>query len=341
MERKSEIYLRRKKLFRGARFSSAIMYNGDPVKGIDTSFAYFSGCGVDGSYLILTKNRGTLFTHEMNLRAAKKVSKYPVELLGKEAAKQLKKACGRGKTAFSGTDVSTARYFALKKKAKLKLTDASEKMQQVRGEKSQSEIKALHESAVIARKILEKLDPWKYRTENELAQALKIIALKAGAEISFEPIVATGKNSALPHHQATQKKLEDFVLVDFGVKHDGYCSDFTRCYFRRKNMKEKIAYDKCAAIFEEIAKKLPECKAGKDIAKLSDELMKKYQMPKMIHAIGHGIGMDVHEYPHLNGKSKDSLKNVVIAIEPAAYFQKFGVRFEEMMANTRNGWKKA
>lgn len=335
-----EISLRRKRLFAGAKFSSAIFYNGDFVKGTNASFAYFSGCNVDGSYLVLRKNGGVLFTNGMNLREARKLSHYPVKLLGNDAPARIRKACGRGKTGFSSVEMNSAKYLALKKRAKLKLVDASGKILRVRGEKSVGERKALAGSAAIARKILEKLVPWKHKTERGVVRALEIAALSAGAEFAFEPIVATGKNSAMPHHKPTGKKLEDFVLVDFGVRYDGYCSDFTRCYFRKKGMEEEKAYGECKKVLNGLQEKLGACKTGKDVALLSEKLLKKHGLPKLIHSIGHGIGMDVHEHPHLGLKSKDSLQGAAIALEPAAYFSNFGVRYEEMLVNTAKGWKR-
>jgi Xaa-Pro aminopeptidase len=60
----------------------------------------------------------------------------------------------------------------------------------------------------------------------------------------------------------------------------------------------------------------------------------------MIHSIGHGVGLDVHECPRFGSKSKDPLEGAVLAIEPAAYFADFGVRYEEMAANFNGRWKK-
>ena len=68
--------------------------------------------------------------------------------------------------------------------------------------------------------------------------------------------------------------------------------------------------------------------------------IEKHGLPKLIHSIGHGIGLEVHDYPHLGKKSQDSLEGAVLAIEPAAYFKSFGVRYEEMVANTKKGWKR-
>ena len=68
--------------------------------------------------------------------------------------------------------------------------------------------------------------------------------------------------------------------------------------------------------------------------------MAKHGLPRLGHAIGHGVGLEVDEYPHLGKSSRDSLEGAVLAIEPAAYFKSFGVRYEGMVVNTKKGWRK-
>jgi len=334
-----EIFDRRRRLFSGARFSTAIFCNGDSTKGESASFSYFSGSRVDGSYLVLKKNGGVLLTHSMNYSEAKESCCYPVRKFGKEPAKDLKKACGRGKIGFSPCEMSAARYLALRKMAKLGLVNAGEKIAEVHGKKSEAEVQKIAAAAKIAKKILDGLQPWKFRTEADLDAHLKIRALEEGCTLAFEPIVATGMGSAHPHHKTGDAKLGNFVLVDFGVKKDGYCSDFTRCYFRKKGMPEQAAYEKCRKIYTEMKRALPSCKTGKDVALLSDKLLKKYGMPALIHSVGHGIGMEVHEYPHLGLKSDEKLEGAVLALEPAAYFARFGVRYEGMVACVLGKWQ--
>ena len=334
-----ELAARRRKFFAKATFRSALFYSGEDAGNPSPSFLYFSGCSIDSSYLLLKPGSGAILTHEMNFRAAKSVSSYPVKLLGRDAAGDIRRAAGRGKVGFVFGEAPASRFLALKKRAKLRLVEADGKAFEARGSKSGSEVEMLAESAKIAKGILEGLNPWEFRTELELASHLKIAALGAGADISFEPIVSSGKNTSYPHHSPTGKKLGDAVLVDFGVRFRGYCSDFTRCYFRKRG-RERKAYETCREIFGEILDGLPECEKGKDVAKLSEKLMAKHGLPPLIHAIGHGIGLEVHEYPHLGKSSRDSLQGAVLAIEPAAYFKSFGVRFEDMVVHTRKGWKK-
>ena len=105
-------------------------------------------------------------------------------------------------------------------------------------------------------------------------------------------------------------------------------------------MPEQIAYEKCRKIHGEMVRALPKCRTGKDVARLGDKLLKKYGLPVLIHSIGHGIGMEVHEYPHLGAKSDEKLEGAALALEPAAYFAgKFGVRYEGMAAHAKGKWR--
>ncbi len=335
-----EIFDRRQRLFSGARFSTALFCSGGSANGGGASFSYFSGCAVDGSYLVLKKSGGVLLTHGMNYAEAKETCCYPVRKFGKEPAKDLKRACGRGTVGFAPGEMSAARYLALRRMAKLALANAGEKIAEVRGRKSGSEVQKISAAARITRKILDGLQPWKFRTETDLGAHLKIRALEVGCDLAFEPIVATGKNSAHPHHKTGNAKMGNFVLVDFGVKKDGYCSDFTRCYFRGNGAaRERAAYGKCRKIYGEIVRALPSCKTGRDIALLGGKMLKKHGMPVLIHSIGHGIGMEVHEYPHLGFKSDEKLEGAALALEPAAYFARFGVRYERMVAHVNGKWR--
>lgn len=337
-----EVSRRRKALFSGAKFHSAIFHNGDAAHGHAASFGYFSGCGVGGAYLVLKKNGGVVFASGMDLLQAREGCAYQAKALSRnrgEAVAQLRRACGIGRVAFSPHEMSAARYLALKKGAGLRLVDASMKIGSVRTRKSESEVRKIAAAARVAKKILSGLRPWDFATELELSSHLKLSAFKSGCEVSFEPIVATGADSAKPHSEPSARRLGDFVLVDFGVRKGGYCCDFTRCYFRRKGMPEEKAYEKCKSAYRGILESLPECRHGGDVAILGGKLMERHGMPPLIHAIGHGIGLEVHEFPRLWKKSRDSLDGAVLAIEPGAYFSRFGVRYEGMAANLGGKWR--
>ncbi|MEM4633985.1 MAG: M24 family metallopeptidase [Candidatus Anstonellaceae archaeon] len=333
-----EIAERRKKLFEGEEFESALFCSGESRENLNPNFFYFSSCAFDGAYLLLKKNSGLILTHRMNYQYAKNHSHYPVKIISKRWLKKLGKDLGK-KLGISAKEINFKMANIIRKETGLKLIDLDEKAYKIRSQKSAEEISFIKKAVGITKKILNELDPWESKTESELADKLKISALQKGAEIAFQPIVASGKNTVYPHHIPSNKKLGDLVLIDFGIRYKGYCSDITRCYFRRRNTDEEKTYLKCQEVFWKIFEMLDECEKSKDIAILAEKAMKEKRLPPLIHSIGHGVGLEIHEYPRIGKKSEDRLADgTVIALEPAAYLRNYGVRFENTVVN-QNGWR--
>ena len=179
-------------------------------------------------------------------------------------------------------------------------------------------------------------------TEKEFANIIKINALKLGAEgFSFEPIVAFGKNSANIHHSPTNKKLKqtEVVLIDMGVSLNGYQSDMSRTFLPKNPSKEqKQAYLKVLSSFKTGIQYSKEGTKIKELDKLSREPLSP---DNFNHALGHGVGLEVHELPYISPKSKKSLKsNMVITIEPGLYYKdKFGIRIEDVVVVSQKSGK--
>jgi Xaa-Pro aminopeptidase len=119
------------------------------------------------------------------------------------------------------------------------------------------------------------------------------------------------------------------VLVDCGVRHKHYCSDLTRCFLLKKDRKRERQYESLQDICYSIVDGLPSLRTGKEVSALADRLIKKAGFPRMIHTIGHGVGLDVHELPNLSVKSEDGIAGATMAIEPAFYLGSHGMRYEE------------
>ncbi|MCL5784822.1 MAG: Xaa-Pro peptidase family protein [Patescibacteria group bacterium] len=178
-------------------------------------------------------------------------------------------------------------------------------------------------------------------TEKEIAQEMENFIKCRGAGISFPTIVAFGKNSSVPHHQTGETKLtgNDFVLLDFGVKLNNYCSDMTRTIFvGQPTVKQKEIYDVVLAAQQKAVDFINSAiKAKKEITAAEvDKIARDYIIAKgyssIPHSLGHGVGLEVHEGPHLSPKSKDILKaGMVFSIEPGIYLSDFGgVRIEDL-----------
>ncbi|MBI2017573.1 aminopeptidase P family protein [Candidatus Daviesbacteria bacterium] len=188
-------------------------------------------------------------------------------------------------------------------------------------------------------------------TEKEIAEELENFIKKQEAEIAFPTIVAFGKNSSVPHHQTGNTKLGPstpsgrsgqqglFILVDFGVKFENYCSDMTRTvFFGKPSDKHKEVYSivleaqQKAVEFIKAATESGQKIKAKEVDKTARKYITSHGFPTIPHSLGHGIGLKVHEHPSLSPKSKDILKEgMVFSIEPGIYIPDFGgVRIEDL-----------
>lgn len=180
--------------------------------------------------------------------------------------------------------------------------------------------------------------------EIEVAAELERFIRYQGAKGSaFDIIVASGPNSAYPHHSPGSKKLEDNnnLLIDLGVDYLGYKSDLTRVFFLGKiNSLYRRIYAIVAKAQDIAIKKI---KPGEKVS-IIDAASRNYINNKgygknFVHSLGHGIGLDIHESPNISPKSQEILKEgMVFTVEPAIYLPgKFGVRIEDMVLVTKHG----
>ena len=165
--------------------------------------------------------------------------------------------------------------------------------------------------------------------------------------MSFPPIVAFGKNSSEIHHWASKSKIgkNSFLMFDFGVKINGWCTDFTRTIFlgRPTKLHENIYNTVLRAQLAGI-KSVKIGKLGDEIDFASRHIINVSELGKFFtHGNGHGVGRKIHERPSFKINSGDIVKkNDVVTIEPGIYLpgrqaglpEKFGVRIEDMVLVT-------
>ena len=171
-------------------------------------------------------------------------------------------------------------------------------------------------------------------TEKEIAHEIKEFFTKNGAnDIAFEPIVASGPNSSKPHAVPTDRKIQsnDVILIDMGCKYNGYSSDMTRTIFVDSvNDNLKREYEFVLDVQKQILNMLKEGKSIRDIVLVFEN---NYNVSRhvVMHALGHGVGLECHELPILSSKNMNCLKeNMVLAIEPGIYVAgNYGIRIED------------
>ena len=173
-------------------------------------------------------------------------------------------------------------------------------------------------------------------TEKEVAGEIERFFKQNGADgLAFDTIVASGKNSSMPHAMPTDKKIEagDPITIDMGCKYKGYCSDMTRTIFAGfVPQYVKPVYDLVLKNQIQITESLKEGANIKSVSKMIESNIKLNGFD-MMHSLGHGVGLDIHEYPYFGNRVDFLLKeNMIITNEPGIYIpNKFGVRIEDTL----------
>jgi Xaa-Pro aminopeptidase len=182
--------------------------------------------------------------------------------------------------------------------------------------------------------------------ETAVAAKLEYMARTAGAAgMSFETIVASGERSALAHGVASGAKLPatGFVVLDYGVVLDGYCSDMTRTVHLGKAPDEARAiYDAVLdAQLAAISVVRPGVTTG-EVDRVARHELKRAKLDRFFtHSTGHGVGLEIHEFPRLAAGNDAVLRpGMVVTVEPGVYLPgKCGVRIEDMLLVTERGYE--
>lgn len=183
------------------------------------------------------------------------------------------------------------------------------------------------------------------KKERELNFKMQTILQQKGSlDLSFKPIVAFNENTSKPHALPTDRRLSngDLVLVDAGVKYHRYCSDRTETFMFQKTkfssvkMSQKVQkiYDTVMKAHDETISKVRSGMKASEVDKLARDVITNAGFgDKFVHSTGHGVGLDIHEYPVISHKSDIVIEdNMVFTIEPAIYIPDFlGVRIEDMV----------
>jgi Xaa-Pro aminopeptidase len=219
----------------------------------------------------------------------------------------------------------------------VELTVTTDAVEDFRRVKEPAEIELIRRAVAIADEaypwILDRLAPG--LVERDVALDLELRMRTRGAEdVSFEPIVGSGPLSAHIHHTAAERAFEkgDLILMDFGARFDGYCSDMTRTVVLGPATDEQRAhYD---IVLAAQRRGIDAATAGASCAEV-DAAARDYITgagfgDSFAHGLGHGVGLDIHEAPRLGRFSEDSLQGgEVVTIEPGIYLDGGGIRIED------------
>ncbi len=314
---------------------------------------YFTGFESSDGFLLVSSDRAVFITDGRYIEAAEKqVSNCEVMLLGKtypQIAEVLSEMNCKH-LLVEATRMTVATYNSLK--GVLKNTSIATDstldsiINELRSVKAPNEVESIIKAQRIAEDAFEHILKFIKVgvTEKEIALELDFYMLRNGGEgLSFETIAVSGKNSSMPHGVPSDKIIQngDFITMDFGTIINGYHSDMTRTVAVGCATDEmKNVYDTVLRAQQNCLDNIKagiSCKNGDMFARsvINDSGYGKY----FTHSTGHGVGVEIHEFPNLSPAS-DSILQVgnIVTVEPGIYIpEKFGVRIEDMALITENG----
>lgn len=279
-------------------------------------------------------------------RAAAEVEGWETETL---TGDWLKGVAGRleGKVGFEDDQMSVRLLGKLEEKLGegTEMVAAGGKVEELRRVKDAEELAAIEEASKLTDEV------WRWaleqglagRRERDVARAAEARIRELGADPSFPAIVAAGPNGALPHAEPGEREIGrgELVVFDMGAKLDGYCSDGTRTFATGDPGEEggevyEVVCQAQAAALEAIRAGVK----GEDPDSAARELIDAAGYGEHFgHALGHGVGLEVHEGPRLSQRSDDLLApGEVVTVEPGVYLPgKLGVRIEDLVVVAEDG----
>ncbi|MBX5442463.1 MAG: aminopeptidase P family protein [Solirubrobacteraceae bacterium] len=230
--------------------------------------------------------------------------------------------------------------------APIELVPAGGLVEELRAVKDPDEIERIRAAAQLADAALEVVlkRGLAGRTEREVALDLEVEQRRLGAEaVSFPPIVAAGAHGALPHAQprAVGIPAGTLVVIDWGCRLDGYCSDCTRTYATGEpSDRDREVYELVLAAQRAGLDAVRPGPRGREVDAVAREIIAGAGHGEHFgHGLGHGVGLDVHEAPRLSTTGETELAaGMVVTVEPGVYLPgEVGVRIEDLVVVTDDG----
>jgi Xaa-Pro aminopeptidase len=245
--------------------------------------------------------------------------------------------------AFEADHLTVARHSVLAESG-LVLVPANTVVQRLRALKDPEELEEIRRAARIAEAVYERLTGERIlgRSERDVAWWFEQALHEEGADgLAFDVTIASGPNAALPHHHPGGREIGpgETVIVDAGARVDGYCSDCTRTFATGPLPEElRRAYAVCRSAQEAA---LAGVRAGAESKALDDIARSEIAEAgfEVLHGLGHGVGLEVHELPVLRQTAVGALEAAnVVTVEPGVYRPGLGgVRIEDLVVVTENG----
>lgn len=246
------------------------------------------------------------------------------------------------KVGINGSCLSFRLASWLRKKTKSRILDVSEELDRFRARKEPSELKAVKDSCKLADRAMELAHGMLRKGVTEEKVKNEIVSfLKEKDAYREDPLVIFGPNCRYIHNPAGARRLKpgDTVIIDIFPTYREYYADTSRTFCLKPGNREKRIINLVFKAYElALQDILPGMKAGEAFSPVMDYFRKNKVGKNFTHGLGHGIGINIHEYPSLARDSKHVLeKGMVFTIEPGLYFNWGGARIEDTFLLTEKG----
>tara|TARA_Y100001980_G_C14555552_1_gene344346 strand:+ start:1672 stop:2751 length:1080 start_codon:yes stop_codon:yes gene_type:complete len=308
-----------------------------------TNVRYLTGfTGSAGSVLILEKSQHFFSDTRYDEQSKDQIKNYEIHMIENGYEQSIKKInilTNDIKIGFESEHTSYHSYQKLKNILdNVNWLETSQIVEQAAAVKDSKEIESLKSAVEITDEVFNQIIPdlKEGAVEREIAAKISYLFKMHGADgDSYDPIIASGFQGALPHARPSDKKFEigDFVVMDFGALYQGYHADMTRTVVIGKaTSKHHEIYDIVLRSQLNGIKVAKEGVTGEQVDTACRDIITEAGYGKeFCHSTGHGIGLEVHTYPRLSiHNKKPLLKNYVVTIEPGIYIPSWGgVRIED------------
>lgn len=323
---------------------------------------YLTGIDMSSGRLLVLLKEAFLFVDSRYYEVCKKNSPFTVVLaengLPLKSLLCLKELEGTKVLGFSSALTSYSRYLQIEEALKehnqtaknpLQLKPLENPITELRAIKDAEEIDLLRQAAQLGVEGFDFVQSFLKEgvSEQQVATELEIFWKRKGAKgVAFDPIIAFGANSSMPHHRAGSATLKqgDAVLIDIGVLFHRYHSDMTRVIYFGEPLPKMLEIH--AIVLEAQQRALQLCKPGTTLAELDVAargwIAEKGFGDTFKHGLGHGVGLEIHELPSIRQKMVPDqtplVPGMVITIEPGIYLPGIGgVRIEDTVVITEQG----
>ena len=317
------------------------------------NISYLTEFSSRDAYLLISKKENFYLTDSRYTEEAKKnLSKaFTIKKINGSVFKSIADLCRSlrlSRVAFEERHLPYAEYAKIKENLGKAIDfipthGLVEELRQIKQPEELQKIRKATQITLAALKFIENLlVPGK--KEIEIAAELEcFIRYNHARSSAFDIIVASGPNSSFPHHITGQRKIKNNepVLIDLGVDYLGYKSDLTRVFFLGKITSTfRRTYDIVARAKDLAIRKIKPAVSIKAVDIAARQYITQKGYGRFFgHNLGHGLGLEVHEEPHISGSENSRLKpGMVFTVEPAIYLTgQFGIRIEDMVLVTKKG----